>query len=152
MRKTKQYTIDGHTYTLIEILATRRSEIVLECKNIISGATDGVGDIKDGLDTKLDYTKIISGILNRVEPKKGARLLQEIISYGLQFPVMIQNGVLNTDFYDEHFGEYYHHQVELVAEIFKMNFGPTIQELKKKLPLLGLFALTSSEGKESKQD
>ena len=152
MRKTKDIVIEGIKYTLIEILGSKRSVIVLEAKNIFTGAADGIGDIKDGLDAKLDYTKIATGILDRLEPEKGAKLLRDVIAYGIQFPVILREGIVDIDAYDEHFGEYYHHQIELVSEIFKMNFGPSIQELKKKLPLLGLFTLTSSKEKESKQD
>ena len=81
MRKTKSIAIDNVNYELVEMLATKRSIIALELKSIASGASLGVGNISDGLDTELNYTKAVTGVLDKIDPRKGAELLRDIIMY-----------------------------------------------------------------------
>ena len=142
MRNTKQITIESVNYELVEMLATKRSIIGLTVKNIILGIKDGIGNVKDGIDTEINYTKLFTGLLERIDPEKGAYLLRDIILSGVQFPV------LDNDRYDEHFGEFYHHQIQLVSEIMKMNFGKSIDEIKKKLEQTGILGLIFSKETE----
>lgn len=136
MRKTEDIGIEGKTYQLIEMPATRRSIIALQLKHIMTGASDGLKDI----DGEMDYSKIITGILDRIEPEKGANLLRDIIMNGLQFPVISDQMT-----YDEYFGEFYDHQIDLVAAIMKFNFGKSIENVKKKLEKTGLITKIFSE-------
>lgn len=139
--KTKDIRIESTNYTLIEIGAYKRSIIALELKHIAAGAKDGIKNI----DSKVDYAQMVAGILERVTPEKGASLLRTIIIEGLQFPIM------DIDKYDEHFGEFYEHQIDLVAEIMAMNFGKVIDNIKKKLEKTGILTKISSLVEESEQ-
>jgi len=136
LRKTKQITIESTNYELIEISATRRSIIALQLKHIATGAKEGLKD----LDSDLDYIKMVTGVIERIEPEKGAFLLRDIIMNGVQFPIL-----KDYDGYDEHFGEFYDHQIDLVAEIMQMNFGKTIETVKKKLQKTGIVTKIFSE-------
>ncbi len=140
MQNTEQKNIDGVNYEIIEMPATRRSIIALELKQIITGLSEGVQDI----DSDIDYSKSIAGILDRIEPEKGAYLLRDIIMNGLQFPVMD-----SYEAYDLHFAEHYDHQVDLIAWIMELNFGKTISSIKKKLTTTGILTLISSKAAES---
>ncbi len=144
MQESKQKTIDGINYELDEMPATKRSIISLELKHIMTGLSEGVKDV----DSDINYSKSIAGILDRIEPEKGAYLLRDIIMNGLRFPVM------NTiEDYDIHFTKFYDHQIDLVAWIMELNFGKTIDNIKKKLTSTGLFGLIFSritEGAEEK--
>lgn len=141
MQESKQKNIDGVNYEITEMPATRRSIIALELKQIVTGLSEGV----QGIDSDIDYSKSIAGILDRIEPEKGAFLLRDIIMNGLRFPVMD-----TYEAYDLHFTEYYAHQIELVSWIMELNFGKTIDSIKKKLTQTGILTLISSKAEEMK--
>lgn len=136
MQNTEQKTIDGVNYELTEMPATRRSIIALELKQIVTGLSSGI----KGIDSDINYAESIAGILDRIEPEKGAFLLRDIIMNGLRFPVMS-----TIEDYDEHFKKYYDHQVDLVGWIMELNFGKTIENIKKKLMTTGILTLISSK-------
>jgi len=139
MQNTKQKSIDGINYEITEMPATKRSIIALELKQIMTGLSAGV----ENIDSDINYSKSIAGILDRIEPEKGAFLLRDIIMNGLRFPIMS-----TIEDYDEHFKENYDHQVDLVAWIMELNFGKTIDNIKKKLMTTGLLTLISSKAAE----
>jgi hypothetical protein len=143
MQKTEKQSIDGVNYEIVEMLATKRSIIALEIKQIITGFSEG---IDNDVDSEIDFKKSIAGILDRIEPEKGAYLLRDIIMNGVQFPVMD-----SIDRYDLHFAEHYDHQIELVAWIMELNFGKTIESIKKKLTSTGLLTLISSKVESKKK-
>jgi len=145
LRKTEDINIEGKAYQLIEMPATRRSIIALQLKHIAAGAKDGI----NGFDSDIDYMKMITGVLERVDPEKGAVLLRDIIINGVQFPVMKDvSGNPSTAAYDEYFGEFYDHQIDLVAAIMKMNFGKSIESIKKKLEKTEVLTKIFSEAKK----
>lgn len=133
---TRKEQIDGVNYELQEMPATKRNIILLELKNIAAGAKDGIG----GIDEELDYAKLIGGILDRIEPEKGAQLIYDIISNGVRFPVISSQ----LDF-DAHFTEHYEHQIDLIAWIMELNFGKSIEKIKKKLLTTGILSMISSK-------
>ena len=135
MENILQKSIDGVNYEIIEMPATKRSVIGLELKSIATGARDGV----DGIDSEIDWAGILTGILDRVEPEKGAQLLRDIIMNGLRFPVM-----KSVAEYDDIFTENYHHQMDLVQWIMEHNFGKLVGSIKKKLASTGILTLISS--------
>lgn len=137
-----QKNIDGTNYEIVEMPATKRSIIALELKRIATGAKEGVKD----LDSDIDYAGILTGILDRIEPEKGAFLLRDIIMNGLRFPVM-----KTTDDYDVFFTENYHHQIDLVTWIMEHNFGKMIEEIKKKLTKTGILSQIFSSLKAETQ-
>ncbi len=126
-----QKNIDGTNYEIVEMPATKRSVIALQLKHIATGAGEGVKDF----DSEMNYGKIITGVLDRLESEKGAFLLRDIIMNGLRFPVM-----KSYDDYDTAFTENYHHQIDLVAWIMEHNFGKVIDDIKKKLASTGILS------------
>jgi hypothetical protein len=127
-------SIDGVNYEIVEMPATQRSIIALQLKHIATGVGEGIKDI----DSEMNYGKMVTGLLDRLEPEKGAHLLRDIIMSGIRFPVMEK-----YDDYDTAFTENYHHQVSLVAWIMEHNFGKVINDIKKKLVSTGIITRIS---------
>lgn len=142
MERTEKKNIEGVNYEAKEMPALKRSIIALELKQIATGLSEGI----DGIDSDINYSKSIAGILDRLDPEKGAYLLMDIIMNGLRFPMMD-----NQEDYDRHFTEYYHHQIDLVSWIMELNFGKTINEIKKKLQTTGILSRIYSNKEEESQ-
>lgn len=133
---TRKEKIDGVNYELQEITAMSRNEILFELKCIATGAKDGIG----GIDAPMDYSMLIGGVLDRIKPKEGARLIYNIISKSVRFPEI----KTEVDF-DAHFTEYYDHQIDLLVWIMEINFGKSIDRIKKKLLQTGILSLLFSK-------
>lgn len=127
MSNIKKITLDGIEYTLEKMYPLQRGEIFFELAQV----TDGAIEKFEGLNVS-NISKMISGLIKKLEPKKTAELMKRIIQESVEFP-----DVSNDKNYDVHFQEYYEHHFVLIPEILSHNSSNWASSVKKKFPLIG---------------
>ncbi len=138
--KTVEFEIDDIKYTIKEILVTQRNILLFKIMQLGGEATKNVG----GLDDNIGYGKMLHNILYKYDPIQGAAFVKEIILLGLQYPDFEKLGhKIGADkAYEQHFTEYYGHQIPVIQKIWEQNFGEHINDLKKKLTTSRIGTLT----------
>jgi hypothetical protein len=129
--KTIEFTIDGVTYTKKEILFTQRNELLFKIAQLAGAGAPGLKTMNDDV----NFGEIIQGILFKYSPQEAATFIKSTIKLGLQYPDFEK---LGDRAFELHFTEHYDHQVEVLGEIWKQNFGQQIDILKKKYSTLNL--------------
>ncbi len=122
MQKLHKVKVESVEYQIQELLATDRHTLMLEIAQLAGTAVSGFG-----MDDDIDAGKIISGLMKNGNPREMALFIKQTILDSVAFPRM------DTDTYELHFCEHYSHTVDVLEEIFILNFGTPIQRIKKKL-------------------
>lgn len=129
--KTVEFKIDDITYTIKEILVTKRNILLFKISQLAGAAAGGIGSLGDDV----DYGEMLRGILYKYDPVEAAAFIKEIILLGLKYPDFEKIGHQTSadQAYEMHFTEYYEHQIPVIKAIWEQNFGKQIADLKKKL-------------------
>lgn len=122
MQELKKFIVDSVTYQIQELLATERNILILEVVQLAGGAASGIG-----VDDDIDFGKMISGFMKNGNPREMAEFIKQTILGSLAFPKLDDNS------FEVHFQEHYSHQIDVLEQIFILNYGPPINHIKKKL-------------------
>jgi len=139
--KSIEFKIDGLTYTKKELLVTERNILLFKIAQLLGASGAGLGN----LDDNIDFGKMLAGVLYKYTPEAAAAFVKETIMAGLEYPKFDHSskdpGQPN---YENHFTQYYTHQMEVLQEIWEQNFGESMEQLKKKLTTFKPFMLMLS--------
>lgn len=153
MPRTKKIMIGGVNYTIQELFAVARDEFLFESADIMGetftllienylAETDNLAE--------LGVSVVLRGIIREGNgtPAQKTDFIKRLILASVQSP---KSASVDAE-YDIHFTQHYEHRNELLWEIYKLNFGPAIQELKKKLQTSGIFIPKSSQDSPEKKE
>lgn len=137
MQKLHKFKVESVSYEIQELLATDRHILLLEIAQLAGG---GFG----GLDEEIDFGKTIQGLMKNGSPRDMANFIKQTILESIAFPVM------NEDEYELHFCDHYSHTIDVLEQIFILNYGTPIQRIKKKLENSGILGRIFSSVKLKK--
>lgn len=146
MPRTNKIMIGGINYTIQELLAVERDEFLFESADIMGETfTLLIENYLAGTDNlaELGVSVVLRGIIREGNgtPAQKADFIKRLILASVKSP---KSASVDAE-YKLHFTQHYEHRNELLWEIYKLNFGPAIQELKKKLQTSGIFIPKSSQ-------
>jgi hypothetical protein len=132
MQKTQEIEINQTTYTIQEILATDRIFLGIHLAKLNAHMlTDG------------DATSFLSS----QDPASTTKLIKSLLDKALQFPRFKKD----NDF-ENHFSDNFSDIPELIGEIIELNFGETIENIKKKFLQTEKTTPKSGDQESSEQD
>ena len=137
--KSKEFKIDNYTYQIEEFFATKRMTLQFKFGGLFAKI---YGELlsTEGLEDADIQTKVFN-VIAEIDPLKTSEMVKELVQSAVMIPPNLEDDV----FFDKHFKENYHHLIPLSIEAFNLNYGRSISELKKKLPLIGNVFPRSSE-------
>lgn len=146
MPRSVEKVIGEIPYVIEELLAVERDEILFESADIMGEAFTLIIENYIAETEKireLSVSAILRGIIREGNgtPRQKAAFIKKFIQMSVKSPA----NIIDDDGYNLHFTAKYEHRNELIWEIYKINFGPAIQELKKKLRNSGIFTPSFSE-------
>lgn len=146
MPRSTEVRIDGTSYIIEELLTVERDELLFESADIMGDAftllIENYFAETEGL-KELSVSAVLRGIIRdgNGTPRQKAEFIKKLVQSSVKSPA----NICKDDGYKLHFTAQYEHRAELIWEIYKLNFGPAIEELKKKLQNSGIFTQKSSE-------
>lgn len=138
MDLTKTIILDDVEYTIQELPLVKRNMVGFALAQISGHATDSAIYNQTGL------VGMITGVLQQLEPEKAQRLLTDLLKLGVRFPKFKTDNEFNL-----HYSNNYDHQFQLAIDIVELNFGKTVENLKKKFNQTGIFTPKSSDQPQS---
>jgi hypothetical protein len=148
--KSKQVKIGGVNYHLQEWLAIERDEFLFELNDMFGEwlwvLIDNYFADTENL-AEQNVSVILKSILQRGNstPQEKAEFIKRLILASVKSP---KTASTDED-YNFHWSRHYAHRPEVIKAIFELNFGPMVQELKKKLHASGVFTPKSSPEPET---
>ena len=141
MLDQKQVTIDGKSYTIQQFPTTVGLEIGISLVKIISGATEGVGDVPAGggfLDTWINPGKVASGLMNKIDVIGTPQLIKRMIKESVVQPEFTE------EWYEAEFSGEYDNLISFIENVIEVN--RYMDMVKKRIPeLMKFMELTSSD-------
>lgn len=125
-------------------MGSDRWKLLYELGVRTGGAFKGFG----GLDSDIDFGKVISGLFDNSSPEEVSNFIKSVIQKTVVQPAHIKD----SEKYELHFAEYFHHNIDIFACIFDQNYGKTIDRIKKKLFQLGLFTWQAKESSSPEKE
>lgn len=153
MSEGKQVIINGITYRIKEWLAVERDVFLFEMNDLFGAWLPNIIEhfFKDTVDfQEIAASGLIQSILQRgnASPQQKAEFIKRLIISSVITP----KDAGTDEGYNLHWSKHYAHRLELIKEIFALNFGDMIQELKKKLQGCEIFTPQSSSEPEITPD
>jgi len=151
--RTVSIKIGGVNYHIQELLACKRDEFLFELSDIVGNSLpilldNFFADVEDLKDKAV--TSALYGIF-RGSNKTPAEKVEFIKKWILESVKSPKSASMEAE-YDFHFMQHYEHRSEILWEILKLNFGPAVQNLKKKLLNSGIFTRKYSESKPNQSE
>jgi hypothetical protein len=135
---TRDLKLGEYTYKVDEFSATKRMILQFKIAKVFSSFYKNVSSAK----SEQDLQKKIFEVFEQADPEESAKIIKELIMESVSAPNFKEDHKL----FDKHFLSNYSHMIPLVAECFEVNYGESIQEIKKKFPIIGaIFPKFSSE-------
>ncbi len=126
-------------YVIQQLPATRGMEVGIHLMNIVLGAADGIGNIREGddfLDAEYNPAKMAAGVMGRIDERDTPAFIKTLIKESLVRP---DPGDRFNDWYETHFSANYNELYELMAAIIDHNGYADL--VKKKLgEVMGIFS------------
>lgn len=147
--RSTEKKIGGINYTIQEMLAVQRDELLFESAEIMGQALTLMAEgYFTEAEPEVSVALALQGVIRdgNGTPEQKAAFIKKLIISSVKSPKSA------ADEYDLHFMSNYEHRAELIFEIFKLNFGAAIQNLKKKLQSFGIFTRKSSENSPAQNE
>jgi len=144
--REKHIKIGDISYTIREMLASQRTVFLFESSDIMGEAFPALlesyfADVEKL--KEIGVVGVVRGVFmgSNTSPEACADFLKKTILASVKSP----KSASVAQEYDKHFARHFDHLPLLLGEIYQLNFGATVAELKKKLQTSGIFTPQSSE-------
>lgn len=132
-------------YVIQRLPATRGMEVGIHLMQIVMGAAEGVGNIREGedfLDAEYNPAQMAAGLMKRIDEKGSPAFIKTLIRESLVFP---DPGETFDEWFENHFSGNYDEIFNLLSEIISHN--GYVDLVKKRMEeVMGIFS--ASDGKE----
>lgn len=143
MLDSKSFAIGKNTFVIQPIAAMKGLEYATTIAKMLSGGLQGVHDkkIKDG-QFDLSPSEVVKGIVQQFDPETTPQLIKGLVQDSLLQPHFTET------FFDSHFASNYSELLELLEQIYILNFKEVAEIIgKKSLNLYGFSSETKEERK-----
>lgn len=135
-------------YVIQRLPATRGMEVGIHLMQIVMGAAEGVGNIREGedfLDAEYNPAQMAAGLMKRIDEKSSPAFIKALIRESLVYP---DPGESFNDWYENHFAANFNEIFDLLSAIISHN-GYADLVKKRMEEVMGIFSVFDGRDGES---